>query len=174
MDERRAPSSRVMVYFVNENSHNNIIEPKSTERSTRLIPCMFMGEITPVTPKISKMLNTFEPNTLPMAMPLLPLRAATALVASSGCDVPPATMVSPITASLMPMALATVVAPSTKRLLPSTNQPKPTSNQAVATRGFIGFFASVCAPPSGFAVVRVMPMKKTNKISRKPASTRPM
>ena len=104
MDERRTPSSRVMVYFVNENNHNNIIEPKSTERSTRPIPCMFMGEITPVTPKISKMLKTFEPNTLPMAMPLLPLRAATALVASSGSDVPPATMVSPITASLMPMA----------------------------------------------------------------------
>ena len=55
------------------------------------------------------MLKTFEPITLPMAIADLPLRAATTLVASSGRDVPNATIVRPITASLTPQERATAV-----------------------------------------------------------------
>ena len=58
-------------------------------------------------------------------MPLLPFFAATTLVASSGRDVPPATIVSPITASLTPSCCATKVAESTNRLLPIINPAKP-------------------------------------------------
>ncbi len=65
---------------------------------------MCIGDIKPVKPRIINILKTLEPNTLPMAMPLSPFFAATALVASSGSEVPPATIVSPITASLIPQA----------------------------------------------------------------------
>ena len=76
------------------------------------------------------MFSTLEPSTLPMAMPLLPLRAATTLVASSGSDVPPATMVRPITASLTPNVWATLVAPSTKMFEPTTRQARPSTSNS--------------------------------------------
>ena len=88
-----------------------------------------IGLMRPVMPRIIKMLNTFDPNTLPMAIPLCPLRADTTLVASSGIEVPPAMMVRPITASLTPIDLAITVAESTNRLLPKTRQPKPNSRK---------------------------------------------
>ena len=96
-----------------------------TAKSSMVMPLIFIGEMTPVKPNIAKILNTFEPNTLPIAMPLLPFFAATTLVASSGRDVPPATIVSPITASLTPSCCATKVAESTNRLLPIINPAKP-------------------------------------------------
>lgn len=53
------------------------------------------------------MLNTLEPSAFPMAIPLFPLRADTTLVANSGREVPPATIVRPITASDTPRFVAT-------------------------------------------------------------------
>ena len=91
------------------------------------MPFKSMGQITPVMPRIMRMLKTLLPMTLPMAMAERPFRAATTLVASSGSDVPPATMVSPIMASLTPSDLATWVAASTNRLLPKIRHAKPNS-----------------------------------------------
>lgn len=107
---KTAPSMRFNLYFVNEKSHKRSTESNKKTKSSEVIPDIFMGEIMPVTPKIAKMLNTLEPKTFPIAIPLLPLRAATMLVASSGKEVPPATIVSPITASLTPRYCATAVA----------------------------------------------------------------
>lgn len=97
-----APSHRCIVYFVKENSHSNTIETTMTEKSVMVIPSSRIGHTAPVAPRINRTLKTFEPRTLPMAMPLLPFLAATTLVASSGMEVPIATTVKPITASLTP------------------------------------------------------------------------
>ena len=71
------------------------------------MPLICMGLMNPVSPNTIRMLKTLEPRTLPMAMPLLPLRAATTVVASSGREVPIATTVRPMIASLMPKVVAT-------------------------------------------------------------------
>ena len=97
------------------------------ERSNIVIPCSNIGCINPVTPNTARILNILEPITLPIAIPLSPLRAATTLVASSGNDVPPATIVKPIIASDTPNDEATLTAPLTKRLLPKIRHDKPTT-----------------------------------------------
>ena len=48
----------------------------------------------------------FEPTTLPTAMSVLPLNAATTLVTSSGRHVPSAMTVRPMMRSLMPSTVA--------------------------------------------------------------------
>ena len=65
-------------------------------------------------PKIIRMLNTLLPITLPKAKADCPLRAEITDVASSGNDVPPATIVRPTTKSLTPKARAMAEAPWTK------------------------------------------------------------
>ena len=42
------------------------------ERSVIVIPFNVIGLITPVRPRIARILNTFEPSTLPIAIPLFP------------------------------------------------------------------------------------------------------
>ena len=133
---------------MNENSHISTILPIITERSSIVMPWMFMGSTMPVIPIIMRMLNTFEPMTLPMAMAERPLRAATMLVASSGSDVPQATMVRPMTASLTPKALAVVFAPLTNNSLPPTRQTSPNSRKPTAFHTAIGFSSmTVSLPP---------------------------
>ena len=83
---RTTPSHRSILYLVNEKSHNSSIEIPSIERSIQVIPLIAIGLMRPFTPRINRIFSTFEPNTLPMAMPELPLRAATMLVANSGID----------------------------------------------------------------------------------------
>ena len=96
---RISPSHRSMMYLVNEKNQIMIMDITNIDRSVSVMPCNCMGQISPVTPNMPRILNTLDPSTLPMAIPLLPFRAETILVASSGSDVPPATMVSPTTAS---------------------------------------------------------------------------
>jgi len=61
-----------------------------------------IGAITAVRPRMPKMLKMFDPTMLPTAISVCLRSAATTDVASSGSEVPTATMVSPITASEMP------------------------------------------------------------------------
>lgn len=77
------PSQRSIRYLVKEKSQSMTIESTITARSIVVIPWICIGEISPVTPRIMRMLKTLDPNTLPMAIPLSPFRAATTLVASS-------------------------------------------------------------------------------------------
>ena len=72
------------------------------------------GLISDVIPRIKKILKILEPTIFPTAISDFFFRAATIEVASSGRDVPAATIVSPITRSLMPSSLAIFIAPSTK------------------------------------------------------------
>ena len=73
-----------------------------------------------------------------MAIDERPFKAATTLVASSGREVPPATMVRPIMASLTPSDFATTEADSTNRLLPTIRQTNPNSTRKTAFNGFMG------------------------------------
>ena len=74
-----------------------------------------------------EILNMFEPTTLPRAMPLSPLLAATIDVTSSGNDVPTATIVSDITASLIPQDLANTTADSRNKSPPTRRTPSDTA-----------------------------------------------
>ena len=71
-----------------------------------------------VTPKTIKRLNVFEPSTLLTAIALEPFAEANALTASSGSDVPTATIVSPTTIDGTFNLLATATLPSTKKSAP--------------------------------------------------------
>ena len=81
-------------------------------------PVNLNGKTVPVTPRIRRMLKIFDPNIAPSAIPHLPLMPDIIKVATSGRDVPSATMVRPITSSDIPRSSARVVAPWTNRLEP--------------------------------------------------------
>ena len=70
-----------------------IIKLKSIQTSLPTVN----GLITPDTPKINKILKILDPITLPKAISFSPFFAATALVTSSGSEVPTATTVNPTT-----------------------------------------------------------------------------
>ena len=73
------------------------------------------------------MLNVLLPTTLPIAMSRSPRTVAMTDVATSGSDVPAATMVSPTTSSETPSARANATAASTSRFDPSTSIARPAS-----------------------------------------------
>ena len=83
------------------------------------------GEIMAAMPITPKKLKKFEPMTVPSAMSVLFFRADAIDAASSGSDVPMATIVSPMISSETPKKRAISVAPQTNALeLPSkTNSP---------------------------------------------------
>ena len=70
-------------------------------------------------PRTKKILKIFEPTTLPTAISTFLLWAATAEVASSGSDVPTATMVNPTKDWLIPNFGARCTAPSTIHFPPT-------------------------------------------------------
>ena len=89
-----APSMRVMVRVLKnhpKNQNSNAL-PVSTPRSKVEIPPKGRGRIAAAQPNTRKMLNILLPITLPKAIPELPFTAATRDVASSGREVPAATM----------------------------------------------------------------------------------
>ena len=112
------------------------------------------------TPSIMSRLKTFDPITLPSASCGFFLQAAMMAVMSSGSEVPTATMVIEITASLMPHDLARVFALSRNRLPPHSRAASDTaamphnsstflparldfvssSASAIASLGFFPFF----------------------------------
>ena len=93
--------------------------------STRLIPLNERGVMMEEHPRISRMLNTFEPRIFPRANWSLCLAAATIQVASSGKDVPPARTVIAMNLSLTPMLRARAVAESTKSSPPKMSPGRP-------------------------------------------------
>ena len=101
------PSHRSTVSLVLEKSHSTSIETTMVRMSMMLMPLICIGQMTAVEPRMARVLNTLLPMTLPMAMAELPFFAATTLVANSGSEVPPATMVRPTMLSLMPSVSAT-------------------------------------------------------------------
>ena len=93
--------------------------------SIRNLPSNGTGQMSATVPITNRILNILLPTIFPIAMPAFPFLAAETDVTSSGSDVPKATIVSPIKRSLMPHALAIVVAPFTTKLLPATTSTAP-------------------------------------------------
>ena len=83
------------------------------------------GLTTNAVPKINKTLKILLPTTYPIAMSDFFLKAATRDVASSGREVPTATIVTPIIRSDIPAIVAIPTAPSTKILPPPTRPQRP-------------------------------------------------
>ena len=88
------------------------------------------GLIVAAIPSTNKILNTFEPITLPNAISTSFLRAATIEVTNSGKLVPNATTVKPITESGTPSALAIKVPLSTNKRAPIAIVTAPTAKKA--------------------------------------------
>ncbi len=85
-----------------------------------------IGETKPAKPKTASRLNRLLPTILPTAMSRSPLIAAISEVASSGREVPTATMVKPITSSDIPKAFARLTEPLTNKVEPPTSITRPT------------------------------------------------
>ncbi len=100
-------------------------EAASTRRSVSVMEPNFRGLIVAEAPRTRKILNMLLPMTFPIAKPGLPLIADITEVASSGREVPAATIVKPITASLTPRADAMPDAPSTNQFPPNIRPPRP-------------------------------------------------
>ena len=79
------------------------------------------------------MLKTLLPTTLPTAMSRSPFSAAVTEVATSGIEVPAATMVSAITSSLTPAARAKATAASTSHFAPNTSSARPARTSSTWT-----------------------------------------
>ena len=99
----------------------------------------FIGKIVADAPIIRKILKIFEPTTLPTAISLSPFLAAITDVTNSGRDVPHATIVRPISASLRPKNLAISFAPSTDKSPPKTMpaSPIPINNKIDSREGHL-------------------------------------
>ena len=83
------------------------------------------GRMAAVMPRISRVLQIFDPITLPKAMSPLPLRADEMLMNSSGDDVPMPMMVKPMMKLLRCAFLAIATDESTRTLAPSKSKPRP-------------------------------------------------
>ena len=96
-----------------------------------------MSFITNVRPITAKILNKLEPRIFPTAISDSPFEAATSEVASSGIDVPRATIVIPIAREDTPKYLAIEIAPLTNKSDPSHSPITPAKNNM--TNWFLQF-----------------------------------
>lgn len=106
------PSFLSMACFLNVKAAIKVSSDAITRtiRSVMFIFVSCIGRTVAEIPRTSRMLNIFDPITLPRASCELPLSAAMMHVISSGRDVPTATRVIDITDSLNPRCFATVIA----------------------------------------------------------------
>lgn len=102
----KKPSARLIRFPVITKPKAIKLTASSTHKSTKEAIEIAIGCMALETPKINKRLKIFEPTTLPTAIPVSPLDAATIDVTSSGRLVPIATIVKPTNVSLMPHASA--------------------------------------------------------------------
>ena len=104
MITKMIPSERSTLHLprVNAVTYTSIADEMSIMKSAILNPMISKGEIAEDNPIISNALKMQEPSALPSANWAFPFTAAIMQVTSSGKDVPTATIVSDITASLIP------------------------------------------------------------------------
>ena len=87
-----------------------------------------------------KLLKILLPITLPNAIPELPLMAAPVLITSSGNDVPSATIVRPITSSLILKRRANADAPLVSQSAPRRTSTMPAMNDRIESTMFLLMF----------------------------------
>ena len=126
-----------------------------------------IGQITAVTPRMSRTLKIFEPMTLPMAISALPCKAPMKLTTISGAEVPIPTMVRPMTKSLIPSRLATDDAPSTSQSAPFTIKKRPTRKMKIWSNIVYLLFSSSC----NFASERLLISSSERSLSAQTFST---
>ena len=95
------------------------------------------GHKIALTPATTSRLKMFDPTTLPTAISFAPSSAAVTLTASSGADVPNATIVSPMMSGDTPRRRARPDAPETNQSAPLTSRAKPATRQMTAKIGNI-------------------------------------
>ena len=101
----RAPFQRVMVCCVYNKGNINMVTPsKISDKSRVAAACRFKN--IPAKPKISKILNTLDPRTLPTAISDSFFHEAIIDTTSSGNEVPTATKVNAITSGSIPKIVA--------------------------------------------------------------------
>ena len=84
-----------------------------------------IGAMSAATPKISRLLKILLPITFPSAIPELPFSAAPVLITNSGNEVPSATIVRPITNSLILKRRARADAPFVSQSAPRITSTMP-------------------------------------------------
>ena len=123
------PSMRVICVPVSAKAANRKVTSRAMGMSRRRLERVTAtGAITAVRPRMSRVLNTLEPTTLPTEMSAFPCRAPVRLTTSSGQLVPKPTMVRPMTNSLMPALRAMADEPSTSQSAPNTISARPSNS----------------------------------------------
>ena len=122
-------SQRSSFFFpeVNISRNSRTVPAKRRYRSILKTGSKAIGRTRELTPRMKKILKMFDPIMLPTAMSLFFFTAATTDVASSGKEVPAATIVNPISFSLTPSAVAMSTADVTTNLPPMINPARPTT-----------------------------------------------
>ena len=95
---------------------------------------ILVGLIIPAKPSTPRRLNKSLPSKFPIAIPCFSLNAAVNDVASSGAEVPAATIVTAITQSYTPKVRARLDACSTIKCPPNTIENNPTINHTYDRR----------------------------------------
>lgn len=130
---RMIPSKRMMIRFPKNNPKNqsNTDEAINQRKSKLDIPLGKRGVTVAEHPSIKNMLKRLLPITFPIAISGFFFKAATTDVASSGSEVPTATIVTPITASLIPIPLAMPIAPFTNICPPKISAASPNTMKVI-------------------------------------------
>ena len=92
------------------------------------------GERKTAMPTTARVLKRLDPTMLPRTNSCSPRRALATALASSGSEVPAATIVSPITRSSTPIALAKSTAPQTRKCDEPTRTPSETTTFATGAQ----------------------------------------
>ena len=126
-NRRIIPSKRMMIRLPKNNPKN---QSKMDEASNQIkskfdIPLGKSGVMVAEHPKIKNILKRLLPMIFPIAISGFFFMAATTDVASSGREVPTATIVTPMTASLIPNPLAIPIAPFTNICPPKISAASP-------------------------------------------------
>ena len=98
----------------------------------RLLRVIATGAMIAERPRMRAVLNTFEPMMLPTARSEFFSMADTKLTTISGAEVPSATMVRPITNSLIPHRRASPDAPSTSASAPISTSARPANSNKIS------------------------------------------
>ena len=126
---RIRPSTREIVRSGARNRSSSTAAATDSGQSRRSsVRSMMSGHSTADNPATTSRLNTLEPSTLPTAISLAPCKAAVRLTASSGADVPKATMVRPTSKGDTPSRRAKADAPATNLSAPHTSSAKPATS----------------------------------------------
>ena len=134
MRPMRLPSAPTLLLRTGSpNNSRRTVSTAITGRSRLRIEALkeCIGAIIAAIPTTMSVLNRFDPIMLPMARSFSPLRAAAMELASSGSEVPTATMVRPISKSLTPRARAISTAPHTSARELATNRASPSTSHRI-------------------------------------------